>query len=204
MNRVFEKEKISFDDYEIPGKVIDTIQSDILEQTKHQPSQSIRILNLFRRFLLQSRYKNKWRSKIIGLAAELTIEESPFSYVDGIKIHQVSAIKKEFLRSLLTIIQNQQFPPEPNDEMMLTEYLAYCTLSAIIYGRIYDEKLLKIFVHSIIYNARVYKQKMWVDFKAGSTDERLDNKSNTTAIKYRWLPDPLSSIMILRRNYSAY
>ena len=202
ISSVFAREKIDEDQYNIPDSIIDGIEADIIQQSTLKKRGPVRCLNFFRKLLLHKRNTGEWNSKIIGLAAELKYEAAPLSHTDGIKIHQIEAIKKEFMASILTIFRNKQFPPEPGDEVMIIEYLAYCTLSAILYGRIYDKELIEDFSHSILFHAQVYNKKLWVDFKSTDSKDKSSLDERPESIKYRWLPDPLTSILITRLHRS--
>ena len=180
---------------EIPEQFIDKVLIKIAEFSNNDPSRYIRQHNIFRRFLRSGRYKHNWQTKIPSLKVEVKGEISPLNYSDGKSIAFLQQIKTQYIQSLLQKFQSDEFPPVADNSLALKEFFSYCQLSSVLFGQLCSVNKVNQIPAAIVKNTQIYKNSIWVNFYHTQKDK-------LQKLHYRWFPDELTTVLIIRLHKS--
>jgi len=176
---------------EIPEEFITQVLNEISKNSSDNPTSLVRRHNLFRRFIKIGRHKKRWHSTIPSLVVEVKGERAPLSSEDGTGIQKLNLIKHEFLRYIGQQFTDKSFPPSFSiNDITQTRYWASLRLSALLFGQLCDKEYIEQLDKSVINSIHAHDGKIWINFTKQVYDKSI--------IKNRWLPDELSTVLIVR------
>jgi len=176
---------------DIPEEFITQVLNEIAINSSDKPIRLIRRHNLFRRFIKIGRHKKKWNSSVPSLMVEVKGEKAPLSSEDGSDIQKLNLIKHEFLRYIGQQFTDNIFPPEfSTNDINQARYWASLRLSALLFGQLCDQGYIDLLDKRVINDIHAHGGKIWINFTKTAHDKSI--------LKFRWLPDELSSVLIIR------
>lgn len=176
------------------------ITQDFIDQVMHEiaassvgASAKIRRHNIFSRGLKIGRLQKFWRSPVPGMMIEMKGEKAPLASEDGVSLQWLNQFKHALVRLIADEFNKKVFPPDfsTQDNKLQIRYWALLRMSAMAFGQLINLDYLNQLEQAVIHHTHVHDDKLWVNFEQ-------EISANRTVLRYRWIPDELSTITMMR------
>ena|GEM_PF-3195193 len=175
----------------IPDAFINSVLVEIQQQSQNQPQAYLRRHNLFRRFIQYGRHRKQWHTAIHSLLVEVKGEQAALRYADGLDITVLESLQRIVVSSICEQFKLGVFPPTANSDLKtIHDYLAYCRLSALLFGQLCELAYWGHLETAIADAMQSYQRKVWLNFYAA--------KATGATLQYRWFPDELTAVLMIR------